>query len=457
MIDFEKDKVFINARKIIKKLRNRGYEAYIVGGFVRDYLLNNIPSDYEIDIVTSAKPNEIVALFDKALEVGAKFGVIIVYLDGIQYEVATFRKDARYIDGRHPEKIIFSNMKEDAKRRDFTINGLYMDPFIKNSQGKYKIFDYVGGIDDLNKRIIRAIGDPKKRFDEDYLRMLRAIRFYTKLSDLGFKLEKKTLQAIKEKSQYITQISAERIREELNKILVHKNRVKGLELLDKTKLLKVILPEVERMKGIPQPPEFHPEGDVWIHTLKTLEHIGENPSVELAWAALLHDVGKPETITIEDRIRFNKHCQKGAEIAENILRRLKFSNEQIKKIVEMVKNHMNFINVPNMRIAKLKKFVARPTFKDELILHKADCLASHKDLSIYNFLTKKIEEFKQEDLKPEPIIKGRDLIAIGLKPGPIFKKILDEVYELQLENTFETKKEYLEYIKEKYLSNEKNN
>ncbi len=427
------------ALHILEELRKANFEAYLVGGCVRDYLLGLPITEY--DITTNAPPAAIEKLFPHTVPVGIKFGVVLVIYEKYQYEVATYRSESNYADGRHPEKVAFSNRKADAHRRDFTINALYWDPFTKT------IIDDVGGRKDLEEGIIRAINDPFRRFQEDYLRMLRAIRFYAYLYDLDFSLEKRTIQAVKKLAPHITQISPERHREELNKMLTGPHPEKAIKKMQETGLLQPLLPEVSQLEGVPQPPQFHPEGDVFQHTLLTLYHLKPAPSLDAAWAALLHDIGKPLTIKKGgDRIRFNNHCQVGATMAENVLKRLRFSKQQICHIVKIIRHHMEFINVPHMRVARLKKLLSRPTIEDEIAVHRADCLASHKKLDTYEYLLARKKELNEKEVKPPPLINGNDLKNWGFNPGPIFKDILNNVYEAQLENMIETKEEAKDFV-----------
>lgn len=426
------------ALEVVKKLRGAGYEALWAGGCVRDHILGVPPEDY--DVATNARPEEVQKLFARTIPVGVQFGVVIVLLNGIQIEVATFRADAEYVDGRHPKEVRFCSAEEDARRRDFTINGMFFDPI------EEKVLDYVGGQDDLKNKIIRAIGDPELRFNEDKLRLLRAVRFSARLN---YPIEANTFQAVKKLASEIHQVSAERIRDELVKMFTAQNAAQALDLLRDSGLLHEILPEVEAMIGVEQPPEFHPEGDVYVHTRMLLELL-DRPSDVLAMAALLHDVGKPPTFQQLDRIRFNAHEHVGARMAEKICKRLKFSNEETNQIVECVQNHMKFKDAPKMRESKLKRFLARGTFDTELELHRIDCLASHGILDIHQFCQNKIQEFKEakEEIQPQPIITGNDLITLGSKPGPHFKKILEQLYDLQLEHQIMNKEEGLNQAKE---------
>ena len=373
--------------------------------------------------------------------VGAHFGVICVLDSGLQFEVATFRSDGAYIDGRHPEAVTFSSPREDAERRDFTVNGMFFDPLAR------EVIDFVGGRADLDRRILRAIGDPASRFREDRLRMLRAVRFATVL---GFEIEPGTWEALRRQAAEIHDVSAERIREELVKTFLNPNRVRGLDLLDASGLLAQVIPEMMALKGCEQPPQFHPEGDVWVHTRGMLGLLPEEVSAPLVFAVLLHDIGKPPTFSLdpaEGRIRFNAHDKVGAGITRAIMERLRFSREEIDATVEAVDQHMVFKDVQQMRVARLKRFMARPGFDTEMELHRVDCQSSHEMLDNYEFLRGKQEEFANEPLIPPPLIKGDDLIALGWKPGPKFKEVLDAVQTRQLEGTLKSREEALEWVK----------
>ncbi len=397
----------------------------------------------DIDIATTARPEEIEKLFSKTIPVGRQFGVMVVVEQGTAFEVATFRREGGYYDGRHPAEVSFTVPEEDARRRDFTVNGLFYDPFEK------KILDYVGGQADIQKKVICAIGDPYERFEEDKLRLLRAVRF---ASSLGFEIEAKTWKAVLEKAVKIAEVSPERIREELVKILTRPNPARGFKLLSESGLMKMVLPEVEAMKGCEQPPEYHPEGDVFVHTGLLLEKMGE-PSPLLALSAVFHDVGKPVTFSLkEGRIKFYEHAPIGADMTRKIMKRLRFSNDEIEAVSECVANHMKFADVQKMRSGKLKQFVSRPTFPVELELHKIDCQASHGKLDNYQFLKKKIVEYAAEDLKPKPLINGNDLIAMGMTPGPDMKPLLEEIYTLQLEGQFKDREECLAWIRKRLQS-----
>jgi len=424
---------------IVKKLNSAGYTSLFAGGCVRDEIMGLEPDDY--DIATDARPDEVMALFEKIVPVGAEFGVVLIIIDNIPFQVATFRSDGRYIDGRHPEEVRLStSAEEDVLRRDFTINGLLFDPI------KEKVYDYVNGKRDIEAGIIRCIGEPRERFTEDKLRLMRAVRFATRF---GYQIERKTFAAIKELAPSILEVSHERIRMELVKIFTGKEPGKGLQLLYDTRLLDYALPEVSVMVGIPQPPDFHPEGDVFTHVKLTLDSLIE-PSPVLAFAALLHDVGKPRTIEITDRIRFYGHNKVSADIADSICKRLRFSNDERERIVACVENHMTFMNAQRMKRSTLKRLFQRETFLDELALHKADCLGSHGSLENWEYCRRKFTEYSTEEIKPEPLINGKDLINLGYKPGPIFKEILNAVEEAQLENQIETEEEALKFVMENF-------
>jgi len=430
------------AREIVRKLRAAGHVAYYAGGCVRDLLTGTAPKD--IDIATDARPEAVQKLFPRTYAVGAHFGVIVVLENEFQFEVATFRSDGAYIDGRHPVEVHFATAEEDAARRDFTINGMFFDP------EKDEVIDFVGGRTDLERRLIRAIGDPAQRFAEDRLRMLRAIRFATVL---GFEIDPATWEAIVASAPAITEISAERIREELVKIFLSPNRARGWDLLDASGLMKAVLPELEAMKGCEQPPQFHPEGDVFKHTRIMLEMLPASASLPLVFSVLFHDVAKPPTAMVDEdgRIRFNGHDRIGAEMTETIMERLRFSRAEIDATVEAVRQHMVFKDVPNMRVAKLKRFMARPTFEDELELHRVDCASSHAMLDNYEFLLKKKEEFANEPIIPPPLVRGDDLIAMGMKPGPHFGEILEAVETRQLEGALKNRQEALAWVKAEFL------
>jgi poly(A) polymerase len=430
------------ARVIAHRLRDGGHIAYFAGGCVRDLLRGEFPKDF--DIATDARPEVVQKMFPRTYAVGAHFGVIVVLENDFQFEVATFRSDGAYLDGRRPVEVHFATAEEDAARRDFTINGMFFDP------EKDEIIDFVGGRADLERKLIRAIGDPGQRFAEDRLRMLRAVRFTTVLD---FEIDAATWDAIRTSAASITEISAERIREELVRIFLSPNRARGWDLLDTSGLMRVVLPELDNMKGCEQPPQFHPEGDVFKHTRIMLEMLPAEASLPLVFSVLFHDIGKPPTSMVDEegRIRFNGHDRVGAEMTEAIMERLRFSRAEIDATVEAVRQHMVFKDVPNMRVAKLKRFMARPTFNDELELHRVDCASSHGMLDNYEFLLKKKEEFANEPIIPPPLVTGDDLIAIGLKPGPKFGEILEAVETRQLEGALKDREEAIAWVKAEFL------
>ncbi|MCY3624414.1 MAG: CCA tRNA nucleotidyltransferase [Candidatus Dadabacteria bacterium] len=442
-LDFEK-KNFAGALEIVKTLGERGYEAFFVGGCVRDALLG-VECD-EIDIATSATPEQVQQAFSKTVAVGKSFGVVLVIKGDMKFEVATFRKESSYGDGRHPEHVDYTkSAQEDVRRRDFTINGMLYDPV------SGELYDYVGGIGDLERRLVRTIGDPEERFGEDRLRMIRAVRF---ASCLDFELDGEALSAIRDKAAAISVVSGERIREELVKILTRRNPGNGLRLLSSSGLLEHFLPEVECMHGVRQPPQFHPEGDVFEHTCLIMDMLYGNTdglySEELAVAALLHDVGKPPTYSESDRIRFNGHDRVGARMSEGICRRLRFSKKQIKRISELILEHLKFKDVFNMRESTLKRFLSLPYFEEHMQMHLADCMASHGQTDAYDFIREKMEEYGREEIKPPPLLSGQDLIGLGYSPGPVFSEILGKVEELQLENRLVSKEEALDFVLKNY-------
>jgi poly(A) polymerase len=429
------------ADRICTTLRQSGHQAYLVGGCVRDLLLGRDPSDY--DISTDARPERVQELFPHSLAVGAKFGVILVLEDGAQVEVATFRSDVGYSDGRHPDHVIYADSaKEDVRRRDFTINGLLMDPATGD------VLDFVDGRADLRAGIVRAIGDPLARFTEDKLRMMRAVRFAARF---GFRIERETLLAAQSLAQQVTQVSPERLREELTKLLTEGAARRGFELLDETGLLAVVLPDVARMKGVEQPPQFHPEGDVWIHTRMMLEKLQPNCSSTLAWGVLLHDVGKPPTFAPAKgpgtRIRFDGHVEMGARMAQRICRELRFSTDDTEQIETLVANHLRFKDVRQMRQATLKRFVRLPRFEEHLELHRLDCLASHGSLDAYEFVREFLAKTPPEEVRPPRLVTGDDLKGMGIRPGPRFKEILLAVEEAQLDGRFSDRESALEFAR----------
>jgi poly(A) polymerase len=451
------------AISIVRTLRERNHQAYLVGGCVRDLLLGREPADY--DVATDATPEEVMRIFPETYAVGAQFGVVLVPLpegnvaidvtcnDVTCYvspktnvvEVATFRSDIGYSDGRHPDQVRFSkDPREDVERRDFTINGLLLDPVTN------EVLDFVGGRKDLEAGIIRAIGDPDRRFAEDKLRMLRAVRFAARF---GYTIEPGTFQAIQKTASQIDQVSRERVRDELSRMLIEGHARQAFLLLDESGLLHEVLPEIEAMKEVEQPPQFHPEGDVFVHTLLLLERLPHPCPITLAWGALLHDVGKPATFrAAPDRIRFDGHVDVGVKIAEEICRRLRFSNDDTDQILALVDNHMRFAHVQQMKESTFKRFVRMPRFDEHLQLHRMDCEASHGNLTSYNFTREKMASMPPAAMRPVPLITGDDLIAIGYRPGPQFTKILSAVEDGQLEGRLKTKNEAVAFVGSKFPS-----
>ncbi|MFZ3245517.1 MAG: CCA tRNA nucleotidyltransferase [Candidatus Acidiferrales bacterium] len=430
-----------HAERICARLRDAGYQALFNGGCVRDIILGREPSDY--DVCTDARPERVQQLFPASIPVGAQFGVVIVVEDGVQVEVATFRSDIGSADGRHPVRVEFStSAEEDVRRRDFTINGLLMDPW------DGKILDFVGGQADIKARLVRAIGEPERRFEEDKLRMLRAVRFAARLD---YSIEPRTFAAIRKLASQIDQVSKERVRDELSKMLTEGSARRAFELLDETGLLREVLPEVARMKGIQQPAQFHPEGDVWTHTLLMIEKLPAGAPRTLAWGVLLHDVGKPPTFKApagpNDRIRFDDHVEIGVRIAEEICRRLRFSNEDAEQIASLVANHMRFKDVPNMRDSTRKRFARLPHFDQHLELHRLDCLSSHGSLSSYDFVRGFLAETPPEAVHPARLLTGEDLKNMGFQPGPQFKEILSAVEDAQLEGKIASREEALDFVR----------
>ncbi len=443
------------AISIIQNLRQHGFQAYLAGGCVRDLLLKRQPADY--DVATSATPTQVMEIFPQTFAVGEQFGVVLVPLPESEresktqnappksnaVEVATFRSDLGYSDGRHPDEVRFSqDPREDVARRDFTINGMMLDPV------SGELLDFVGGQRDLNAGIIRAIGDPARRFEEDKLRMLRAVRFAARFD---YAIEVETLTAIQRLAPEIQVVSRERVRDEVTKMLTEGHAPRAFLLLDETGLLDEVLPEISAMKGVQQPPEFHPEGDVFVHTLLLLENLPYPCSPTLAWGALLHDVGKPATFRVApDRIRFDGHVEVGVKIAEEICERLRFSNHDTAQILALVDNHMRFGHVMRMKESTLKKFLRLPGFDQHLALHRADSLASHRNLSTYDFLQKKLSEIPPEKIRPASLVSGDDLIAAGYMPGPRFREILEAVEDAQLEGRLLSHEAALEFVRSEF-------
>jgi putative nucleotidyltransferase with HDIG domain len=451
------------ANSIVSTLRERGHQAYLVGGCVRDLLLGREPADY--DVATDARPDEVMRIFPETYAVGAQFGVVLVPVPEAErqpehnenateefavghhhkssVEVATFRCDVGYSDGRHPDEVRFSrDPREDVQRRDFTINGLLLDP-VEN-----KVLDYVGGQSDLKSKIVRAIGDPALRFAEDNLRMLRAVRFAARFE---YTIEPATFASIQKLAPQIHQVSRERVRDELTRMLTEGHARRAFELLDETGLLREVLPEIDAMKGVAQPPEFHPEGDVFVHTLLMLEKLPQPCPAALAWGVLLHDVGKPPTFRrAPDRIRFDEHARVGTKMAEAICRRLRFSNDETDQIVALVENHMRFGDAERMSASTFKKFIRLPRFEQHLELHRLDCESSHRNLRLYNFTREKMNTLPPEEVRPTPLVTGDDLIAAGYSPGPQFKEILAVVEDAQLDGKLQSKQEAMRLVRREF-------
>ncbi len=442
------------ATEIVKTLRGSGFQAYLVGGCVRDLLLRREPKDY--DVSTDATPKQVMEIFPETYAVGAQFGVVLVPVDhqllpsaandspkSHAVEVATFRSDIGYSDGRHPDEVRFSKTpQEDVVRRDFTINGMMLDPL------SGEVLDFVGGQGDLKAGIIRSIGDPERRFAEDKLRMLRAVRFAARLE---YQIESSTFQAMRKLSDQIRVVSRERVRDELTYILTQGHARRAFMLLDETGLLQQVLPEISAMKGVEQPPEFHPEGDVFVHTLLLLDHLPTPCPLTLAWGALLHDVGKPPTFRVApDRIRFDNHVDVGVKMAEEICRRMRFSNDDTEQILALVDNHMRFADARKMKASTLKKFMRLPRFEEHMALHRADCLSSHRKLGSYDFIREKQSEIPPETMHPAPLVTGDDLIAQGRAPGPRFREILSAVEDAQLEGRLSSREAALEFVRREF-------
>jgi poly(A) polymerase len=434
------------AETICRTLRRAGHQAYLVGGCVRDLELGREPTDY--DVATDARPERVQQLFPGSLSVGARFGVILVVDGDSQVEVATFRSDIGYSDGRHPDRVEYSRTpEEDVRRRDFTINGLMLDP----ESGA--VLDFVGGRADLRAGLVRAIGDPPLRFREDKLRMIRGARFAARF---GYAIEPATFAAIQAAAAQINHVSPERLREELTKLLTEGAARRGFELLEQTELLPALLPEIARMRGVEQPPQYHPEGDVWIHTRMMLEKIPARAPATLAWAVLLHDVGKPPTFASAeqtgDRIRFDGHAEIGARMAAEICRRFRFSTSDTEQIESLVANHLRFKDVFAMRPATLKRFVRLPNFDQHLELHRLDCISSHGMLDAYEFVRRFLRETPPEQVRPARLVSGDDLKEMGFRPGPRFKEILESVEEAQLEGRLRERDEALAFVRSKYAT-----
>jgi poly(A) polymerase len=446
-----------HAAEIVRTLRERGHQAYLAGGCVRDLLLSREPADY--DVATDATPQQVMQIFPQTYAVGEQFGVVLVPesesggATGVParqgershatVEVATFRSDVGYSDGRHPDEVRFTkDPREDVQRRDFTINGMMLDPATN------EVLDFVGGRDDLKAGIIRAIGDPERRFTEDKLRMLRAVRFAARFN---YKIDPATMAAIQKLASKIHQVSCERVREELTKMLTEGQARRAFDLLDTSGLLPEVLPEIAAMKGVQQPPHYHPEGDVFVHTLLLLEKLPAGESKTLGWGALLHDVGKPATFRIApDRIRFDGHVEVGVKMAAEILRRLRFSNHETDQILALVDNHMRFGAVQRMKQSTLKKFLRLPAFEEHLELHRIDCLSSHGQLDAYEYTREQLRSLPPEAIRPTPLITGRDLIEAGYEPGPRFKEVLTAVEDAQLEGRLASREAAMEYVRREF-------
>src|ERR1039458_5092804 len=448
---FPATRQFEAALQVVKELRAAGHEAYLAGGCVRDLLLGLNPKDY--DVATSAPPDAVLSLFKRTFAVGAHFGVVLVADSDeegyITTEVATFRSDGAYSDGRHPDEVRYTlSAEEDVRRRDLTINGLLLDPLQGADDLRSAVIDYVGGVADLDAGIVRAIGRPEARFEEDRLRMLRGVRFAARF---GYELEPATAAAMRQLAARIHAVSRERVRDELTKMLTEGRARRVFELLDETGLLAEVLPEVARMKGVEQPPQFHPEGDVWTHTLMLLEQLEAGCTATLAWGALLHDVGKPPTFRRgPDRIRFDGHVDVGVAMGAEICRRFRFSNEETQQIVALIENHMRFMDAGRMKASTLKRFFRLPGFEEHLALHRMDCLAGSGNLENWEFVWERYESMREETVRPRPLITGRELIAAGYVPGAGFKEMLRAVEDAQLEGTIGTAKDALRLVRQRF-------
>ncbi|MGA2206701.1 MAG: CCA tRNA nucleotidyltransferase [Terracidiphilus sp.] len=462
---------FEAALGIVEALRAAGYEAYLAGGCVRDLLLKREPADY--DVATSATPDVVLEMFPRTFAVGAHFGVVLVAPQtedaGFVTEVATFRSDLSYSDGRHPDAVRYTKTaEEDVRRRDFTINGLLLDParggdsdIASHPSRKNKdaarmghpswraaVLDYVGGLADLDAGIVRAIGRAEQRFEEDHLRMLRGVRFAARF---GFELEAQTLLAIRSLASRIHAVSRERVRDELTKMLTEGHARRAFELLDETGLLGEVLPEVARMKGVEQPPQFHPEGDVWVHTLMLLEQLEAGCPMTLAWGALLHDVGKPPAFRrAPERIRFDGHVEIGAAMGAEICRRFRFSNEETRQVLALIENHMRFMDAQRMKASTLKRFFRLGRFEEHLALHRMDCLAATGNLENWEFVRERFSSMPEAEVRPRPLITGRELIAAGYVPGARFREMLRAAEDAQLEGTVATAEEALKLVRERF-------
>lgn len=442
---------FEAALQVVAALRAAGHQAYLAGGCVRDLLLGREPKDY--DVATSATPDVVLGLFPRTFAVGAHFGVVLV-ADGdeegyITTEVATFRSDGAYSDGRHPDAVKYTKSpEEDVQRRDFTINGLLLDPLGDADDLCSAVIDHVGGLADLEAGVVRAIGQPDARFEEDHLRMLRGVRFAARFR---FELEAGTAAAIHRLAAKTAAVSRERVRDELTKMLTEGHARRAFELLDATGLLPEVLPEVARMKGVEQPPQFHPEGDVWVHTLGLLDQLEAGCPLTLAWGALLHDVGKPPTFRrAPDRIRFDGHVEVGVAMGAEICRRFRFSNDETRQILALIENHMRFADAPHMKASTLKRFFRLESFDQHLALHRMDCLAGSGNLDHWSFVRERYLAMPKEAVRPQPLITGRELIAAGFTPGAAFKEMLRAVEDAQLEGLIATVDEAMALVRERF-------
>jgi poly(A) polymerase len=443
----------VHALHVVRELRRHGFQSYLAGGCVRDMLLGSEPTDY--DVTTDATPDQVMRIFPETYAVGAQFGVVLVHIPRERreleptapphpIEVATFRSDGIYSDGRHPDQVQYSKSpQEDVRRRDFTINGLLMDPL-----DGYRVLDFVGGRADLDAGVVRAIGQAERRFQEDNLRMLRAVRFAARFE---YRIDAATFAAIQKLATGVHQVSRERVRDELTKMLTEGHARRAFELLDNSGLLGEVLPEITRLRGVEQPPQFHPEGDVFVHTMLLLAQLPANVPRTLAWGALLHDVGKPATFRLApDRIRFDGHVEVGVAITREIGHRLHFSKDDIEQIAALVANHMRFMDVERMKESTLKRFMRLPRFEEHLEMHRMDCLASHGDLELYQFVSDKLRTTPAAEIRPSPLLNGRDLIAMGYHPGPRFKEILAAVEDAQLEGKLRSREEAVRWVEHEF-------
>ncbi|HEU5403350.1 MAG TPA: CCA tRNA nucleotidyltransferase [Terriglobales bacterium] len=450
------------ATEVVRTLRSQGHQAYFVGGCVRDLLLGRDPADF--DVSTDATPEQVMRIFPRTYAVGAQFGVVLVPFRAVigdaaseeveeltaehpkVIEVATFRSDGAYSDGRHPDAVRYTtDPREDVKRRDFTINGLMLDPLEDQ-----RVLDYVGGQQDLERHVIRTIGEPVRRFHEDKLRMMRAVRFAARFE---YDIDAETFSAIQRLAPEIRQVSRERQRDELTKMLTEGRARRAFELLDASGLLHEVLPEVERMKGVEQPPQYHPEGDVWVHTMMILGMLQPGVSRTLAWGGLLHDVGKPPTFRVApDRIRFDNHVEVGTRMAEEIGHRFRMSNDEIEQIMALVANHLRFADVKNMKESTFKRFIRLSKFDEHLELHRMDCLSSHGILDLYYYTREKMADLEPDQVRPRPLITGNDLLAAGYEQGPRFKEILSAVEDAQLEGRLRNREEAMKFVARQFPS-----